>query len=57
MLSLILAFCAFGGFELSFFFVFVVITIVVCMGGYGISLLVSFSRSSGEDFYRVSFLI
>lgn len=56
ILSLIVGFGLRAVFELSFFFVFVLITVVVCMGGYGVSLLISFSRSSGEDFYGMNFL-
>jgi hypothetical protein len=56
MLSLIIRLSLRVILELSFYFVFVLITVVVCMGGYGVSLLISFSRSSGEDFYGMNFL-
>jgi len=57
MLSLILGFCRVFSLEASFFFVFILITVVVCIGAYGVSLLVSFSRSSGVDFYGMRFLL
>ena len=49
VLSLFLGFCVSGGRMNSFFLMFFFLVLVVCLGGYGLSLLVALSRVYGRE--------
>jgi len=57
MLAIFLFFCCFYLSSLGYPGSFLFLMIMVCMGGFRVSLLVYVSRSRGRDFWGFSFLL